>query len=123
VTAVKTAQNANDNTSMSVKLLSVTFGGRTYPVDATVTTAATERVRSATTGDDAKKVVGGAVIGAIAGQVIGKSTKGTVVGAAAGAAAGTAAAAATGNYDTCLNSGASIAVRLDESATIRVSTE
>ena len=120
VTQVKTAKNANDTTSMSVKLLSVTFNGRTYPVDATVTTASTTRVRSATKGDDAKKVIGGAVIGAIAGQVIGKDTKGTVIGAAAGAAAGTAAAAATGNYDTCLNSGAAIAVKLDEAATIRV---
>jgi hypothetical protein len=120
VTEAKTAKNANDKTSMSVKLLSITFNGRTYPVDATVTTASTTRVRSATTGDDAKKVIGGAVIGAIAGQVIGKDTKGTVIGAAAGAAAGTAAAAATGNYDTCLNSGAAIAVRLDEAATIRV---
>jgi uncharacterized protein YcfJ len=122
VTEAKTAKNANDKTSMSVKLLSITFNGRTYPVDATVTTASTTRVRSATTGDDAKKVIGGAVIGAIAGQVIGKDTKGTVIGAAAGAAAGTAAAAATGNYDTCLNSGAAIAVRLDESATIRVAS-
>jgi len=61
------------------------------------------------------------VIGAIAGQIIGKNTKSTVVGAAAGAAAGTAAAAATGDYDTCLNSGSNIAVKLDESATIRMS--
>lgn len=121
VTAVKTAKNANDSTSLSVRLISVTFGGRTYPVEATVTTASTQRVRSATTGDDAKKVVGGAVIGAIAGQIIGKNTKSTVVGAAAGAAAGTAAAAATGDYDTCLNSGSNIAVKLDESATIRMS--
>jgi len=120
VQQVRTAKNSNDSTSMSVKLLSITFNGRTYPVDATVTTASTTRVRSATKGDDAKKVIGGAVIGAIAGQVIGKDTKGTVIGAAAGAAAGTAAAAATGNYDTCLNSGAAIAVRLDEAATIRV---
>src|SRR5690606_13473706 len=36
VTAVKTAKNANDNTSLAVRLVSVTFGGRTYPVDATV---------------------------------------------------------------------------------------
>jgi hypothetical protein len=122
VTEAKTAHNANDKTSMSVKLISVTYGGRTYPVDATVTSASTQRVRSATTADDAKKVVGGAVIGAIVGQVVGKNTKGPVVGAAAGAAAGTAAAAATGDYDTCLNSGAAIAVKLDEAATIRVAS-
>ncbi len=116
----KTAQNSRDNTTLKVKLVSVSYNGNTYPVDATVQTASTERVRSATKGDDAKKVAGGAIIGAIAGQVIGKNTKGTVIGAAAGAAAGTAAAAATANYDTCLASGGSIAVTLDAPVTVKL---
>lgn len=116
----KTAQNSRDNTTLKVKLVSVSYNGNTYPVDATVQTASTERVRSATKGDDAKKVAGGAIIGAIAGQVIGKNTKGTVIGAAAGAAAGTAAAAATANYDTCLASGGSIAVTLDAPVTVKM---
>lgn len=115
----KTAQNSKDDTYLRVRLVSVQFGGRTYPVEATVQTASTERVRSASKGTDAKKVAGGAIIGAIAGQVIGKSTKGTVVGAAAGAAAGTAAAAATANYDTCLNSGGTVTVTLDGPITVR----
>ena len=119
VTAAKTAKNQKDDTNLSVKLLSVTFGGRTYPVESSTQTASTSRVRSATTSDDAKKVAGGAIIGAIAGQVIGKNTKGTVIGAAAGAAAGTAAAAATANYDTCLNDGGAVTVRLDGPVTIR----
>lgn len=119
VVSARTAQNGRDSTHLRVKLVSVTFGGRNYPVDATVQTASTERVRSATKGDDAKKVAGGAIIGAIAGQVIGKNTKGTVIGAAAGAAAGTAAAAATANFDTCLANGAAIAVTLDAPVTVR----
>ena len=119
VTGKKTAKNANDNTTLSVRLLSVTFAGRTYPVESTVEAASTSRVRSASTSDDAKKVAGGAIIGAIAGQVISKNTKGTVIGAAAGAAAGTAAAAATANYDTCLNDGAGVTVRLDAPVTVR----
>ncbi|WP_434480106.1 glycine zipper 2TM domain-containing protein [Gemmatimonas sp.] len=119
VLEAKTAKNSNDNTALRVRLVSVQFGGKTYPVDGTVQTASTERVRSATKGTDAKKVVGGAILGAIAGQAIGKNTKGTVIGAAAGAAAGTAAAAATANYDTCLNTGSSISVTLDGPVTIR----
>jgi hypothetical protein len=115
----KTASNSNDNTVLRVKLVSVSFAGRTYPVEATVQTASTERVRSASKGTDAKKVAGGAILGAIAGQVIGKNTKGTVIGAAAGAAAGTAAAAATANFDTCLNSGSGITVTLDGPITVR----
>ncbi|MES2522738.1 MAG: hypothetical protein V4617_08590 [Gemmatimonadota bacterium] len=119
VTESKTAANSSGTTALAVRLVSVTFGGRTYPVESSTESASTTRVRSATKGDDAKKVAGGAIIGAIAGQVIGKNTKGTVIGAAAGAAAGTAAAAATGNYDTCLNSGATVSVRLDGPITVR----
>ena len=119
VVEAKTARNSNDETTLRVRLVSVQFGDKTYPVESTVQTASTERVRSATKGTDAKKVAGGAILGAIAGQVIGKSTRGTVIGAAAGAAAGTAAAAATANFDTCINSGATIAVTLDAPVTVR----
>jgi len=119
VTQAKTAQNSNDNTLLTVRLVSVQYGGRTYPIESTVQSASTDRVRSASKGTDAKKVAGGAVIGAIAGQILGKNTKGTIIGAAAGAAAGTAAAAATANYDTCLNTGAGVTVRLDGPVTIR----
>ncbi|MEQ1692087.1 MAG: hypothetical protein ABMA00_12435 [Gemmatimonas sp.] len=120
VTESKTAKNSNDATTLKVRLISVTFGGETYPVESTLQTASTERVRSASKSTDAKKVAGGAVIGAIAGQIIGKNTKGTVIGAAAGAAAGTAAAAATADYDTCLSSGGAIAVKLDGPLTVKV---
>lgn len=119
VTEAKTAKNSNDNTVLAVRLVSVQYGGRSYPVDATVQTASTQKSRSASKTTDAKKVAGGAIIGGILGQVIGKNTKGTVIGAAAGAAAGTAAAAATADYDTCLNNGSTVTVRLDAPATIR----
>ena len=119
VTSARSAKNSGDSSSLGVKLLSVTYAGHTYPVESTVQSASTLRVRSASKGDDAKKVAGGAIIGAIAGQIIGKNTKGTVIGAAAGAAAGTAAAAATADYDTCLNNGAVVTVRLDAPAKIR----
>ncbi|WP_373067852.1 hypothetical protein [Gemmatimonas sp.] len=119
VVEAKTAKNSNDQTSLTVKLVSVTYGGRTYPLEATVQSASAERVRSATKGTDAKKVAGGAILGAIAGQIIGKNTKGTVIGAAAGAAAGTAAAAATANFDTCINAGAGISATLDAPVTVR----
>jgi hypothetical protein len=61
------------------------------------------------------------VVGAIAGRVLGGNTRGAVVGAAAGAAAGTAAAVGTADFDTCLNSGAVIAVSLSSPLTIKVS--
>ena len=119
VTESKTADNSNDKTFLTVRLLSVQYGGRTYPVETTLQSAATQRIRGASRGTDAKKVAGGAIIGAIIGQVIGKDTKGTVIGGAAGAAAGTAAAAATADYITCLNGGGQVVVKLDAPATIR----
>lgn len=120
ITETRTAKNSGDTTFLRVRMLAVSIDGNSYPVEGVIQTATTERVRSASKGTDAKKVAGGAVIGAIVGQVIGKNTKGTVIGAAAGAAAGTAAAQATADYDTCLNSGAVITVRLSAPATIRV---
>jgi outer membrane biosynthesis protein TonB len=122
ITEAKTAKNSNDQTYLKVRLISVQYGGRTYPVESTLQTASTTRVRGASKSTDAKKVAGGAIIGAIAGQIIGKDTKGTVIGAAAGAAAGTAAAAATADFETCLNGGGSVVVRLDSPATVRMAS-
>ncbi len=118
----RTAANGNDSTVLIVRLLAVQYGGRSYPLESTVQSASTNRVRSASTTTDVKKVAGGAILGGIIGQIIGKNTKGTVIGAAAGAAAGTAAAAATADYDTCLGNGAGVTVRLDAPATIRSSS-
>ena len=112
VTKLKRSENANDNIEMGFAVRSIQFGGATYNVDADVTTAAVDRVRSSTKGNDAKKVIGGAVIGAVLGQVIGKDTKGTVIGAAAGGAAGAGAAAATANYEGCVNDGGRIVITL-----------
>ena len=119
ITKLKRSENANDNIEMGFAVRSISFGGNTYTVDADVTAAAVERTRSATKSDDAKKVIGGAVIGAVIGQVIGKDTKGTVIGAATGAAAGTAAAAATANYDGCVNDGGRITIKLTSPLTVK----
>lgn len=119
ITQLKRSENANDNIVIGLRVNSVTVNGRTYALDGRVADVDVARVRNSTKGNDAKKVIGGAVIGAIAGQIIGKDTKGTVIGAATGAAAGTAAAAATANYEGCVNEGNRIAVVLDAPATIQ----
>lgn len=119
VTKLKRSENANDNIEMGFAVKTISFGGATYNVDGDVTSAAVDRVRNSTKGNDAKKVIGGAVLGAVIGQVIGKDTKGTVIGAAGGAAAGTAAAAATANYEGCVNDGAKIVITLTSPLTIK----
>lgn len=119
VTQLKRSENANDPVVMEFAVNSVTFGGHTYPIEATIQSAAVERVKDQPQSKDIQKVAIGAVAGAIAGKIIGKSTKGAVIGGAAGAAAGAATAAATANYQGCISSGGSIVVRLTSAATVR----
>ncbi len=120
VVSSKRAKNQNDTTDLAVRLVAVTVDGNVYPVQANTESAATTRVRAASTGTDAKKVAGGAILGAIAGQILGKDTKSTVVGAAAGAAAGTAAAVGTADFDTCINGGGIVVVELNAPVTVKL---
>jgi hypothetical protein len=120
ITELKRSENVNDKVVMGFRVVSVSFGGRTYPVTATTTYANVDRVRNEPQNKDIQKVIGGAVVGAVVGQVLGRSTTGTVVGAAAGAAGGAAAAAATANYEGCVPSGGRITVSLDSPVQVHV---
>jgi len=118
VTELKRSENARDNVVVGLSVTSISYGGKTYPVDANVSYAKVDKVRNSSKGNDAKKVIGGAIAGAIIGQAIGKDTKGTVIGGAAGAAAGTAAAAATANYEGCVPEGGRITISLNSPAQV-----
>lgn len=120
ITELNRSENANDEIRMGFRVVSVTFGGRTYPIDATTTYANVDRVRNQPKSKDVQKVIGGAAVGAIIGQILGRDTKSTVIGAATGAAAGTAAAATTANYEGCVPSGGRITITLDSSAQVQV---
>jgi hypothetical protein len=119
VTRAKRSENANDPIVMEFRVHSVSFGGRTYPLDASVASADVDRVRNQPKSKDVQKVVGGAVAGAVLGQILGKNTKSTVIGAAAGGAAGAAAAAATANYEGCVQDGGAIRITLQDAVQIR----
>lgn len=118
VTALKRSENANDNVTMGLRVVSFTFGGRTYPVSATTSYAKVDKVRNEPKNKDVQKVAVGAAVGGILGQVIGKNTKGTVIGAATGAAVGAGAAAATANYEGCVPSGGRITVTLNSATQV-----
>jgi uncharacterized membrane protein len=111
-TQLKRSENARDKVVMEFRVNSITFGGKTYNVEANVSDAQVETVRDEPKSKDAQKVAIGAAAGAVAGRILGKSTKATVIGGAAGAAAGAATAAATANYQGCINQGARIVVTL-----------
>jgi hypothetical protein len=120
VTSVERSDNVNDPARLGLLVQSVRFEGKTYPIDASITNVDTEQgARESTRGDDAKKVIGGAVAGAILGQILGKDTKSTVIGAATGAAAGTAIAMGTGDYAGCVKDGGNITIRLNSPAQIQ----
>jgi hypothetical protein len=120
VTELKRSENANDNVVMGFRVVSVNFGGHTYPISATTQSADVSKVKNQPKGKDVQKVIGGAAIGAIAGQILGKSTKATVIGGAVGAAAGAGAAAATANYEGCVNSGSRITATLNSSTQVNI---
>jgi hypothetical protein len=120
ITELNRSENVNDPVRMGFRVVSVSFGGRTYPINATTTYANVDRVKNQPKSKDVQKVVGGAAVGAVIGQVLGKSTKATVIGAATGAAAGAATAAATSNYEGCVPSGGRITISLDSPAQVRV---
>ena len=119
VTSVERSENANDPARIGLVVQSIRFNGKTYPIDASITSVATETQRESTKKDDAKKVIGGAIAGAVIGQILGKDTKSTVIGAATGAAAGTAVAMGTGDYAGCIPSGGNITVKLNSAAQIQ----
>jgi hypothetical protein len=121
VANLKRSENQNDKIIMEFAVNSVTFGGKTYALDANVESASIDRVRNQPKSKDAQKVAIGAAAGAIAGQILGKNTKSTVIGGAVGAAAGAATAAATANYEGCVRDTGNIVVKLNSPTEIRVS--
>jgi hypothetical protein len=117
VSSVARGKGPSEVASLGLAVQHLVIGGQSYPVDATITGAKVEQVRSGS-GSDAQKVIGGAIAGAILGQVLGKDTKSTVIGAATGAAAGTAIAMGTGASDGCIPDGGTIAIRLNSPARV-----
>ena len=118
ITQLKRSDNMNDKIEMAFAVRSITFGGHTYPVSATVSSAQVDRVRNQPGSKDAQKVATGAAVGAIVGQILGHSTKSTIIGAGVGAAAGAGTAAATANYEGCVPSGGNITIALNNSVQV-----
>ena len=112
VVQLKRSENATDKILMEFSAKSISFGGRTYPISASIGDTQVDKVRNEPKSKDVQKVVGGAIVGAIAGQILGKSTKATVIGAGAGAAAGAGVAAGTANYEGCVPDGGAINISL-----------
>ena len=119
VTSVNKSDNVTETGVLHVAFESISFGGKSYPLEATVTQANAQRKTRQSTTEQAGKVAAGAAAGAIIGKVLGKSTSSTLKGAAIGAAAGTAIAMGTSDVDVVLPAGSEMRVRLDAPIQIR----
>jgi len=118
ITSLKRSERANDNIEIGLRVESIMFNGKTYPVTSEVSYAQIERVRGeSNAGSDAVK---GAAIGAVLGQILGHRTKSTIIGAAGGAAAGAAIGAANAKMDGCVPSGGRITVKLTQPLVVQV---
>jgi hypothetical protein len=118
ITTLKRSERSNDNIEIGLRVESITFNGKTYPITSEVSYAQVERVRGESkVGSDAIK---GAAIGAVLGQILGRRTKSTVIGAAGGAAVGAAVGAANSKVEGCVPSGGRITVRLTQPLVIQL---
>jgi hypothetical protein len=114
ITDVKSAPNPSSPGTLTLAVNSIAVNGRSYPIEASIDSLATERHGRPISGSDAVKVGVGAAAGAIVGQIIGKNPKGTIIGAVVGAAAGGAYAAATKDGDISLPAGTHVHVTLTQ---------
>lgn len=112
ITDVKSAPNPSSPGTLTLAVNSVAVNGRSYPIEASIDSLATERHGRPISGGDAVKVGVGAAAGAIVGQIIGKNSKGTIIGAVVGAAAGGVYAAATKDGDISLPAGTHVVITL-----------
>jgi hypothetical protein len=119
ISQLKQSGKTGDPIQMTFNVTNLTWGDKSFPIDASIDHVDVDKVRNASTKSDAAKVGGGAIVGGIIGQIIGHSTKSTVIGAATGAAAGTAVAMGTAGYDGCVPVGGNIKIHLNAPAEIQ----
>jgi hypothetical protein len=114
VTAVAPSTRVGQTATMNLAFESISFGGQSYPLNASVERADVQQRTRTSTAEQAGKIAAGAAAGAILGQVIGRDRSSTIRGAAVGAAAGTAIAMGTADVDAVLPAGAEVVIRLDQ---------
>ncbi len=114
VTNAKALGRFSGEATLSLKLNSVTVGGREYPIE----TATYSQVKKGKGKRTAVGVGGGAGLGALVGGLVGGG-KAAAIGAAAGAGVGAAGSAVTGNDDIVLPAETAVSFRLTQPVQIR----
>jgi hypothetical protein len=119
ITSLHRSEKAGEQIEIGLRVQSIAYGGKTYPVSSETTYAQVDKVKAQSGSETARKVATGAAIGAVIGQILGRKTKSTVIGAGAGAAAGAVIANRNADYDGCVPQDGRITIRLTEPLTIQ----
>jgi hypothetical protein len=104
--------------SLTLRVGSVSVGGRSYPLAAEVTAVSHTLKGRGVTAGEVEKVAAGAAIGAVAGRVIGGDSKGTIIGAAVGTAGGAIVANETASRDVVVVAGSPIELTMTGPLTV-----
>jgi hypothetical protein len=110
-------KSAKDGT-LTLRVADVTVAGKSYPLDAEITSLSHSLKGRGVTVGEVEKVAAGAAIGAVAGRIIGGDSKGTIIGAAVGTAGGAIVANETASRDVVVNAGAPIELTLTGPLTV-----
>jgi len=119
VVQIQKSGRVGETAMLNLAFEAISFGEKSFPLDASVVSANPERVSRQTGGQTAGKVAAGAAAGAILGRVLGGSGKSTVKGAVIGAAAGTAIAMGTADVDAVLRQGSVMVIKVDAPIEVR----
>lgn len=122
LTQVQKSGNIGETGIISLAFESVSFEGRSLPLDGAVVKANPQRKNRTPAKEQVGKAAAGAAAGAIIGRVLGKDTRSTIKGAVIGAAAGTAIAMGTADVDVVLPAGSEIVVKLNAPIEVRRTT-
>jgi hypothetical protein len=111
------SKSAQDGT-LTLRVADVTVAGKSYPLDAEVTSVSHTLKGRGVTAGEVEKTAAGAAIGAVAGRVIGGNAKGTIIGAVVGGAGGAVVANETASRDVVVNAGSPIELTLTSPLTV-----
>ena len=104
--------------SLTLRVADVTVRGKSYPLDAVVSSVSHTLKGRGVTAGEVEKTAAGTAIGAIAGTIIGGNSKGTIIGAAVGTAGGAVVANETASRDVVVNAGSPIELTLTGPLTV-----
>jgi hypothetical protein len=120
VTALEASRNATEPAVIRLAFDRLSFGGRSYPFEASVARAAARQTGGDTRDETLRKAGIGAAAGALLGAVLGDAElKNMAIGAVLGAGVGTAISLGTGTVDSALPAGTTLTLRTTQDVALR----